>query len=395
MELSKPLHPFPARMSPDIALRSVIRLPNGATVLDPMSGSGTVLRVASDHGHKAIGFDVDPLSVLLGKVWTTPINTELLTRTAKRVVYRAIGLSLDETYLPWIDEDHETRNFVRYWFAQKQQNSLRKLCTVLANERGPIANALKLAVSRLIITKSGGASLAADVSHSRPHRVRDTNDFRVFDEFLRTVDKLTKVLDKEPPRLAASIRRGDARRMTLIASGSVDSIVTSPPYLNAIDYLRGHRLALVWLGYSVGRLRRIRSNSVGAERAPSSETNRELIRDLLRGVADLHRLPPAKQKMIERYALDVYAMLAETKRVLKPNRAAVYVIGNSCLRGVFVRNTKIVLNAAKKVGLNPGATRERELPPSKRYLPPPTLSRGELSTRMRTEAILTLHKRKS
>ena len=51
---------------------------------------------------------------------------------------------------------------------------------------------------------------------------------------------------------------------------SIDMVITSPPYLNAIDYLRGHRLSLVWLGHQLSGLRMIRSGSVGAERGPDA-----------------------------------------------------------------------------------------------------------------------------
>jgi tRNA G10 N-methylase Trm11 len=35
----KPIHPFPARMAPEIALAATAKLPTGSIVLDPMSGS--------------------------------------------------------------------------------------------------------------------------------------------------------------------------------------------------------------------------------------------------------------------------------------------------------------------------------------------------------------------
>lgn len=65
-----PVHPFPARMAPEIAFRRLRRLPPGSVILDPMAGSGTVLRHATELGHKAIGFDLDPLAVLMTQVWT-------------------------------------------------------------------------------------------------------------------------------------------------------------------------------------------------------------------------------------------------------------------------------------------------------------------------------------
>ena len=70
----RPIHPFPARMAPDLAVAELRSLRPGSVVLDPMSGSGTVLRQAADLGHRPIGFDLDPLAVLMTKVWTTPVD---------------------------------------------------------------------------------------------------------------------------------------------------------------------------------------------------------------------------------------------------------------------------------------------------------------------------------
>src|ERR1700730_15819441 len=64
-----PIHPFPARMAPGIALDALGDRATALRVLDPMAGSGTVLAVARARGHHAIGVDVDPLAVLLARVW--------------------------------------------------------------------------------------------------------------------------------------------------------------------------------------------------------------------------------------------------------------------------------------------------------------------------------------
>ncbi|MBO9325941.1 MAG: hypothetical protein J7463_11270 [Roseiflexus sp.] len=70
MNLPKPIHPFPARMAPELALRAIEELEPLSTILDPMMGSGTVVRVAAEAGHRAIGQDIDPLAVLMTRVWT-------------------------------------------------------------------------------------------------------------------------------------------------------------------------------------------------------------------------------------------------------------------------------------------------------------------------------------
>src|SRR6266849_9639799 len=65
---------------------------------------------------------------------------------------------------------------------------------------------------------------------------------------------------------APSIHLGDARKLP-VESGSIDLVLTSPPYLNAIDCLRCSKFSLIWMGETISGLRRVRADSVGAEAA--------------------------------------------------------------------------------------------------------------------------------
>src|SRR5438046_9745858 len=50
-----PIHPFPARIAPGIALEALGKADTGLRVLDPMAGSGTVLAVPRATGHPTTG----------------------------------------------------------------------------------------------------------------------------------------------------------------------------------------------------------------------------------------------------------------------------------------------------------------------------------------------------
>ena len=384
----KPVHPFPARMAPDVALAALNDLPPGASVLDPLAGSGTVLRAASDRGLRADGADLDPLAVLMSRVWTTPLDPSALVEAAQHVVARAQRLK--EPGPAWIDTDPSTIAFIEYWFAEPQRAELRRLARVLARaEAGPATDALRLALSRIIVTKDRGASLARDVSHSRPHRVARSNDYPTYEGFLRATRQIATALTAEPPTGNVDIRLGDARSLSWIGDDSIDAVVTSPPYLNAIDYIRGHRLALVWLGFSVAALREIRSTSIGAERAARDCHGRTLSL-LTEELPDLARLPNRTQRIMLRYRNDLAVMMSELARVLRRSGHVVIVVGNSTLKGVFVDNARAVALAAAESDLMLVARETRELPAAHRYLPPPATA-GSLSKRMREEVILTFH----
>ena len=138
-----------------------------------MSGSGTVLAVAHSKGHHAVGVDLDPLAVLISRVWTTAIDVEATQCAATAVLEHArrifASLSTRDAYPR--NADSETRQFTRYWFDDYARRQLASLATAIEFTRDrTIREALWCAFSRLIITKQSGASLAMDLSHSRPHR---------------------------------------------------------------------------------------------------------------------------------------------------------------------------------------------------------------------------------
>jgi hypothetical protein len=371
-------------MAPELALRKARELPRGSVVLDPMVGSGTTLRCAADHGHSGIGFDVDPLAVLMSRVWTTPIDTRKLRAAGQRTLADA---HRECDRVPTA-ADKETADFLEYWFGREQRAALDSLASVLRSRRGPVGDALRLALSRIIITKDRGASLARDVSHSRPHRVKDHSDYDVAQGFLRAVDRLAARLEQSPPPGGVRVEVGDARALPL-ADASVDAVMTSPPYLNAIDYLRGHRMALVWLGFALDHLREVRGDSIGTERGLGEQADRQLAERLAAGMGDLERLPDRQLRMVLRYVLDMLEVMKETARVLRDDGVATFVVGNSSIRGVFLANDSVISACAREAGLRRTGRRERPLPPSRRYLPPPGQRAGrQLERRMRAEVVL-------
>lgn len=396
MTTIKPIHPFPARMAPELAIAALKELDCNSLVLDPMTGSGTVLRQASEFGHRAIGFDMDPLAVLMSKVWTTPVRDEAIERLLSEVLNMAKKLHGDVP-LPWIDGDEETRRFIDFWFAEPQRSDLRGIAYLLSQLRIPAvrgekqdaADILRIALSRIIITKEQAASLARDTSHSRPHRVADSSDYEVIPAFEKSANQIRRLLSANPPAGNVNVGLGDARFLNAIENRSVDAVLTSPPYLNAIDYMRGHRLSLVWLGYKLSDLRKIRSSSIGAERGPVLKGKAHLFESIINSMGSVNELSRNHISMIERYAEDVYRLMSEVSRVLKLDGKAIFVVGNSCLKGTFIRNSECVVVAGSMVGLRLSHQTERELPNSSRYLPMPKGDDGPLGKRMRTESLLT------
>lgn len=385
------LHPFPARMAPDIAMDWLTgNSADELTILDPMCGSGTVLAAARASGFDAIGVDMDPLAVLMSRVAVTPLNAERLLATGKIVVERAN--SCDAAPDPWVDP--ETRRFAEYWFGKPQRQALARLTSAIAAEPAESTRqALLLALSRIIVTKVPRASLAADTSHSRPHRVTTESDYNVIKGYELSIRQLARVISRCPPEPpSARVHLGDARILAPIRDASIDAVITSPPYLNAIDYMRGHKMALIWMGYSIPDLRRIRSESIGAERAPDGdlpEDVQKMITEVRRSVQQPEALPT---RILSRYALDLHSFARALHRVVKSNGTVVIVVGNSTVRGNYIRNDRLVETALKTKGFRLERRAERQIPANKRYLPLTGDTASSLDRRMRTEVVLSLRR---
>ncbi|MER9372022.1 class I SAM-dependent methyltransferase [Mesorhizobium sp. M0491] len=362
-----------------------------------MSGSGTVIRHALELGHSAIGFDLDPLAILMSRVWTTRVADTDIGEEFRLLKITIAALGDAVPVLSW-QRDAETVKFLEYWFHGKQRSELTKIAYAIdersralrSPERLAALDAIKVAFSRIIITKEQCASLARDTSHSRPHRVATESAYEVMPNFERSVAQLRKRLTENPAPGNATVRRGDARSLD-IEDGSIDAVVTSPPYLNAIDYMRGHRMSLVWLGHSIPELRSVRSASIGAERSADKHHHAEDVESLVKSMRGVTPLAGRMEGVLVRYALDLLGMTSEVARVLRPGGIATFVIGNSCIKGIFVNNAEGVARSVQSAGMKISERRDRDLPTANRYLP---VTGDSLSKRMRTETILICRKPK-
>lgn len=394
-----PVHPFPARMAPSIVWKELPPADSPIRVLDPMSGSGTAVVTARMSGHQAVGFDVDPLAILIARAWCADFDDVYALRKAGEVLERASNRCGQLRQSDWypVDADEETREFVRFWFDDTSRRQLSALArSILRVQNTSIRELLWCAFSRLIITKQAGASLAMDVSHSRPHRTYQKAPIRPLDRFIRSVEAVLKASPFKEKTNAANARidLGDARRLPL-GDASVDLVITSPPYLNAIDYLRGHKLSLVWMGYSVSRIREIRSGSIGTESSKNASAGEPFVTEALKRMGRVGELPDRFRRMLVQYVIDMDGVLGEVSRVLRSASRAVFVVGDSSLRGVYIQNSRAIAYLGNRNGFCLESVRRRDLPPNRRYLPPPNrrASGGLLRCRMREEVIIKFQKK--
>ena len=409
---SHSFHAFPAKFPPQLPRKFISALTQeGDVVLDPMMGSGTTVLEAYLLNRQAIGFDIDPLALLLTQVKVCPLDITEARRTGHCIIESAEAeLARNRKGLTHRLEQRwnsKTKEFVDYWFVPATQVELLALAEAIERVSDfRLRSFFELALSAIIITKSGGVSLALDLAHTRPHKAKviidesgqilegdsdvesasaqrkrvaenqtgrsafltkrlrsPVEEFRK--RYLQNIDGLTFLRDA---RFQPCLQFGNARSLALEDS-SVDLIVTSPPYAsNAIDYMRAHKFSLVWLGHSIGSLSETRKRYIGGE----STTDVEFVKlpeYPAQIVEEMGRRDARKGWVLHRYYSEMTSSLQEMYRVLRPGKAAIVVVGSSEMRGVDTQTGKCLAEIGRSIGFDVPKTGVRQLDRNRRMMP--------------------------
>ncbi|HTW76671.1 MAG TPA: DNA methyltransferase [Thermoplasmata archaeon] len=342
-------------------VRSVLdgfEMPRGATVLDPFAGSGTTLVEARRAGHRALGTELLAPAVLAARVKTTfALDGTRLVAAARRTVAAARRRRIGP--LPFLRE-------TRRQFDAARLGELTRLRDALAPEGTSAADALRLAFGKVLIPASR-LHRSPCLGYDRRYRPLDATAYDLFLRAAETMrDDLTELQRERstwgPP---AEVRAEDARTAAW-PRGSVDLAITSPPYVNGMDYVMNYKVDLAWLGYvrSYRDLAAIRRAEVACDNLPRSETAayrsmNALPDPWLAGILEQIRTNVARKAsyrrddvhaVVHRYFADLVPVLRRVYEALRPGGRFVLVVGDSLLAGTYVPGDLLTARLGASVG---------------------------------------------
>lgn len=240
-------HSYPARLHPSTARELIEGLSApGQLVFDPFCGSGTVPLEARLAGRRGYGADLNPFSVELasfkctlgtgdrsGWLEATTAVCEFATERRKAKAgplkkYGKVDLDLFDIHV------------------LLELDSLR--AGILKVRAKGTRRALALCLSAMMTKVSRRAGDSA--GYQRDKRIAAGYTTKLFSKKVEELERRASVFaDLLPtPAYASRIFECDARRLEPIHAGSVDLIVTSPPYPGVFDYLDHHADRSRWLG---------------------------------------------------------------------------------------------------------------------------------------------------
>ncbi len=420
------LHSFAAKCPPQLAEWAIKTLSEaGQTVLDPMAGSGTTLAEARLLGRHGLGVEIDPFSCLLSQVKSTPLDPIRLRETAATLEHNleADFNRLERTAPPSAALLRRCQlpqaiapEYLEYWFLPRVARDLALIKFHILNldTDDDLRHFFLVAFSSLILAKDSVAN-ARDIVHSRHHYREHEEAPDVWGRFRKRLAKMQSLMAEfwrqcqvAPCTDVQTRIIGHDARCLPCETDSIDLIFTSPPYCNALDYVRAHTFTVAWLSdvfdttpadYArgardyIGTERGVNAAAVANLReAQAGMPNVPLASRVVRKITDDH---PKTGLVIEKYFADMWHVFAEMGRVLRTARHLVVVVCPSNIRKVEVPTHKVFKAMTSQLALEGGgrlrqiSCAERTIDARRRLLP---YMQQEFGARMQTEYVLVFRK---
>ncbi|NYZ76907.1 hypothetical protein H0O02_01170, partial [Candidatus Micrarchaeota archaeon] len=289
---------------------------HNSILLDPFCGAGTSLLAAKANGLGGMGVDASELAVFVSRVKCANYGKSEIEEASDFL--KNLFKARSEPQLKWDFELFSPRAA----FPKRNLNDILYIREAIArSECGDKAkNLLLLALVSIlpqssIIIKDGGVLKIDKRKSAMPAK----------EAFKRKVKQMfadieaAGVVGNEP-----EVVLGDARALPC-ENGSCDIIVTSPPYLNNIDYSKVYGLELSLLTLDKETTKQTRARSLRSFIKKDTEAGES--GGVPEEVGDIGTRIP----VVGAYFADMEQAIMEMKRVLKKGSSAYVVVSNSVI----------------------------------------------------------------
>lgn len=359
--LSHGIDRYPAKTIPQISRYLIKKYSKPHDIiLDPFCGSGSVLVESKLLKRNAIGCDINPLALLFSEV-KTAYYTEDSLNTSYKMVTEIINKNKFKMDYTFPNQD--------YWFTPKALSSfstLRNAIEMAKQHLNELEYKFLLCTLATIVRKCS----KADPRGPKPFiskRMRELNLMNNLDP-IKQFNTMTGIISKKLLESSKAFGKNNSTKASLlnldareidhaVEHSSIDLVVSSPPYINAQDYVRSSKLELWILKLLDGEeIKTLSQKIIGTDRVYANEFHQELpvlgFTTIDKVVEQISQRDPKKAFIVYKYFGEMNIVLQKLKRVLNSDRTLCLIIGENKIAEVSIPTYACFVEIATKLGFD-------------------------------------------
>lgn len=332
-------------------------------VLDPFAGCGTVLVQAKLNGYKAYGTELNPLLQFVANTklnsWDVAPNQLLKTYNLILAHKPSIAPVFLKSSSQFKKEVLENLEILKGGIEELQENT---------KKQKKIKDLMKVAFASILIDCSN-LKRSPCLGYCKTKKVYDTAPFVLLNQKLHQIADDLQLIQKEYSAfIDIESKVYLANAMAYQHNTQFDLVITSPPYMNGLDYVINYKIEMGWLGFvnGQGELKHIKNNMVVCD-----NVSKGLVKQfsLTKGVYTndwIENIKKAIQIGIERrgsyrrsdmpfivhkYFDDMFKVMRNVVQSMKSNSRFILVVGDSLIADVYVPTDLLIAKIGKDLGL--------------------------------------------
>ncbi|MDI6803074.1 MAG: hypothetical protein QME58_04400 [Bacteroidota bacterium] len=327
-------------------------------ILDPFTGCGTVQVQSKLNGYRSFGTELNPLLKFIAE---TKLNSWEVSSTELLKVFNKLDTSKLSPAPKFLkSEKHFSKGVL------KKLELLKGGIENLSKNINPIiVDLLKVAFSSILIDVSN-LKRSPCLGYSKNKKIDPAAPFVLMNQKIHQIAEDLRIIHNEYSDFITT--RADvilANAMEYEHNNKFDLVITSPPYMNGLDYVINYKIEMGWLGFATNQaqLKKVKDEMVVCDNVSKgmikeyqpTYTN-EWIENIKRNIKrNIDRRGKYRRQdmpfIVHKYFDDMYKVFKKVVDKINNNGRFILVVGDSLIADVYVPTDLMIAKIGQDLGL--------------------------------------------
>jgi len=336
---------------------------NDPIILDPFAGCGTVLVQAKLNGYRSYGTELNPL---LEFISNTKLNTWDVSPRHLLRVYNSLPKDKKSTAPTFLkSSSHFNKGVLAN--LERIKGGIDSYIPKTERQR-KVINLIKVAFSSILIECSN-LKRRPCLGYARNKDVEDAAPIVLLYQKIRNIaDDLEIICSAYHDYVSVESKVFLANAMEYRHSQKYDLVITSPPYMNGMDYVINYKIEMGWLDFADDQkdLKKIKDSMVVCDNVSKglirefAKTRNVYTNEWLKEIkSSIHRNIEKRGSyrrldmphIVHKYFDDMYHIMANVVASISSGGRFILVVGDSLIADTYLPTDLLIAKIGKELGL--------------------------------------------